>query len=157
YAAHSPAAKTPQPAGKAVRCALSAAHLCTTGDTRYGAKAAAEQAAQALAWSAVAALPPHVLARPTWDAALAAAGAAQCDLLRELFNPLWQPVRRARAWLRWGEGAVPRLAQEVYDEGRFHEMPVLADALEDAGCDHAVVLRHCRQGGHVRGCWALDL
>ena len=35
---------------------------------------------------------------------------------------------------------------------------VLADALEDAGCDSQELLAHCRGGGpHVRGCWAVDL
>jgi hypothetical protein len=37
-------------------------------------------------------------------------------------------------------------------------MPILADALEDAGCDNADILSHCRQpGAHVRGCWVVDL
>jgi hypothetical protein len=37
-------------------------------------------------------------------------------------------------------------------------MPILADALEDAGCDNADILQHCRGAGeHVRGCWVVDL
>ncbi|OWK46791.1 hypothetical protein FRUB_00490 [Fimbriiglobus ruber] len=37
-------------------------------------------------------------------------------------------------------------------------MPILADALEDAGCDNIDLLAHCRgTGPHVRGCWAIDL
>ena len=37
-------------------------------------------------------------------------------------------------------------------------MPVLADALEEAGCQDAIILNHCREpGGHVRGCWVVDL
>ncbi len=37
-------------------------------------------------------------------------------------------------------------------------MPILADALEEAGCDNAEVLTHCREPGvHVRGCWVVDL
>jgi hypothetical protein len=40
----------------------------------------------------------------------------------------------------------------------FADLPILADALEDAGCTEAAVLAHCRGGGeHVRGCWAVDL
>jgi hypothetical protein len=36
-------------------------------------------------------------------------------------------------------------------------MGVLADALEEAGCDNADVLDHCRKPGeHVRGCWVID-
>ena len=37
-------------------------------------------------------------------------------------------------------------------------MPILADALQDAGCDNEDILSHCRgEGPHVRGCWVLDL
>ena len=37
-------------------------------------------------------------------------------------------------------------------------LAVLADALEEAGCDNADLLSHLRgPGPHVRGCWALDL
>ena len=49
------------------------------------------------------------------------------------------------------------VARAIYDEGRFGDLPVLADALEDAGCDDAAILSHLRTPGrHVRGCWALD-
>ena len=45
----------------------------------------------------------------------------------------------------------------IYDEGAFDRLPVLADALEDAGCV-GVLPTHLRQTGeHPRGCWALDL
>ncbi|WP_255359505.1 hypothetical protein [Gemmata sp. SH-PL17] len=37
-------------------------------------------------------------------------------------------------------------------------MPILGDALQDAGCDSADVLNHCREPAvHVRGCWVVDL
>jgi hypothetical protein len=53
---------------------------------------------------------------------------------------------------------VPRLARGLYEEGRFADLPVLADALEEAGCADERLLGHCRSGGaHVRGCWVLDL
>jgi hypothetical protein len=43
-------------------------------------------------------------------------------------------------------------------EVRFADMPILADALEEAGCADAAILGHCRGGGeHVRGCWVVDL
>jgi hypothetical protein len=49
-------------------------------------------------------------------------------------------------------------AAEIYETQRFHEMPILADALEDAGCDDPDILSHCREpGAHARGCWVLDL
>jgi hypothetical protein len=46
----------------------------------------------------------------------------------------------------------------MYDSRDFAAMPILADALQDAGCDHADILAHCRgDGPHVRGCWVVDL
>jgi hypothetical protein len=45
-----------------------------------------------------------------------------------------------------------------YDERAFERLPILADALMDAGCDNADILAHCRgPGPHERGCWAVDL
>jgi len=50
------------------------------------------------------------------------------------------------------------LAREVYESRDFGPMPVLADALEDAGCVEPEILAHCRgEGPHVRGCWVVDL
>jgi hypothetical protein len=50
------------------------------------------------------------------------------------------------------------LARSIYDEHRFVEMPILADALEEAGCTDPDILSHCRgPGPHVRGCWPVDL
>ena len=44
------------------------------------------------------------------------------------------------------------------DAREFGNLPVLADALQDAGCENADVLDHCRgPGSHVRGCWVVDL
>ncbi len=98
-----------------------------------------------------------------WEAADAVAAAlqgnehsAQSALLREIFgNPLRPPA--PTSWARWGEGTLLRLAQTIYEEQRWAELQVLADALEDAGCDDPAVLEHCRgPGEHVRGCWVLD-
>jgi hypothetical protein len=51
------------------------------------------------------------------------------------------------------------LATGIYEERAFDRMPILADALEDAGCDNTDIIAHCRdpKGGHVRGCWVVDL
>jgi hypothetical protein len=50
------------------------------------------------------------------------------------------------------------MAQVIYDERKFEDLPFLADALEEAGCDNADILNHCRgPGPHVRGCWVVDL
>jgi hypothetical protein len=50
------------------------------------------------------------------------------------------------------------MARQMYDSRDFSMMPVLADALEEAGCANEGILRHCRQPAeHVRGCWIVDL
>ena len=44
------------------------------------------------------------------------------------------------------------------EDREFGRLPVLADALEEAGCTTEAILSHCRQPGeHVRGCWVVDL
>src|SRR5215468_1921083 len=82
---------------------------------------------------------------------------AQATLLRDLFGNPFRRVALDRAVLTWYGHTVPRLARGLYEERAFDQLPVLADALEDAGCDDASVLAHCRgPGPHVRGCWVLD-
>jgi hypothetical protein len=84
---------------------------------------------------------------------------AQVSLLRDIFGPLpFQPVTIHAHVLAWNDRLVVRLAQAIYDERRWADLPILADALLDAGCDQEEVLAHCRAGGdHVRGCWVVDL
>jgi hypothetical protein len=80
-----------------------------------------------------------------------------CDLLRDIFGNPFRPVAVDPAWLAWNGGTVPAIARRVYDDRAFHDLPILADALEDAGCDSPDVLAHCRgDGPHVRGCWVVD-
>jgi hypothetical protein len=83
--------------------------------------------------------------------------AAQADLIREIFgNPFRPAPGLDPAWLAWGGGTPPALALVIYEERAFDRLPVLADALEDAGCTSAELLEHLRGSGpHVRGCWAL--
>jgi hypothetical protein len=58
----------------------------------------------------------------------------------------------------WRTNTVLTLARQMYELREFSAMPILADALQDAGCDSADVLDHCRgDGPHVRGCWVVDL
>jgi hypothetical protein len=80
------------------------------------------------------------------------------DLLREIFwNPFgWKLVDPA--WFSWNDGAARKLAQTIYDRRAFDLLPILADALEDAGCADPDIVGHLRgPGPHVRGCWVLDL
>jgi hypothetical protein len=62
------------------------------------------------------------------------------------------------AWLAWNGGTVAKLAEVIYTERRWGDLPVLADALEDGGCADTALLGHLRgPGPHARGCHALDL
>jgi hypothetical protein len=108
------------------------------------------------------------------DAAIAADRVAdeeraeQCRLMRDILGNPFSPIppkkgRRAweeqrRVWLGKNEQAAAKLAEVVYRERRFEDLPILADALEEAGCDVTGILVHLRDPGpHVLGCWGLDL
>ena len=82
--------------------------------------------------------------------------AAQLRLLRDIVGNPFRPVAFAPAWRT--DTAV-LLARQMYDARDFGAMPILADALQDAGCDSDAILNHCRDTAqvHVRGCWAVDL
>jgi hypothetical protein len=59
---------------------------------------------------------------------------------------------------RWLTSSVLDLAQTIHNERAFERLPILADALMDAGCDSEELIDHCRsEGPHLRGCWAVDL
>jgi hypothetical protein len=58
----------------------------------------------------------------------------------------------------WRSPVVARLASECYESGTYDRLPILADALEDEGCQAVELLAHLRgPGPHARGCWAVDL
>lgn len=84
--------------------------------------------------------------------------ARACALLREIFGErgrlLVEPEWRAE----WRTDTVLALARQMYESEQFGAMPILADALQDAGCDNSKILAHCRDphATHVRGCWVLD-
>jgi hypothetical protein len=112
-------------------------------------------AAQAL--RAVAAL----AADDPWEAAWGVAregvnllGPEACDLIRELFrNPFCQGGFNPC----WRTTDAVSVARGISDDEAFDRLPLLADALLDAGCDDEAMLAHCQADGlHVRGCWALD-
>ena len=96
--------------------------------------------------------------------------AYQSRLFRDLIA--FRPVEIDPAWLAWGGNQVTALARAIHDEQRWQDMPVLADALEEAGCLDESILEHCRSTRtevgpnssrtepapiHARGCWLLDL
>jgi hypothetical protein len=81
----------------------------------------------------------------------------QATVLRDVLGPPSQVPEVVPGWLAWGEGTVPRLAAGIRAEQAFDQLSILADALEDAGCQESAVLAHCRGSGpHVRGCWVLS-
>jgi hypothetical protein len=83
---------------------------------------------------------------------------SQSDLLRDIFGNPFRAVRIDPSWLACKDQILVKLAQAIYDERAFDRLPILADALEDAGCTDADILGHCRSPGpHVRGCWVVDL
>jgi hypothetical protein len=91
----------------------------------------------------------------SWDASFKAEGAEQAELLRDIVGNPFRPVAFAPAWRTDTAVAV---ARQIYDSRDFDAMPILADALQEAGCEDEQVLTHCREPrAHVRGCWVCDL
>ncbi|MGF1582606.1 MAG: hypothetical protein ACFCD0_25055 [Gemmataceae bacterium] len=82
----------------------------------------------------------------------------QCELLRCMFgNPFQKDPFILPHWKTWNNGTVTRLAHSIYQQKNFGHLPVLADALEEAGCDDETLLDHCRTTTvHTRGCYVLD-
>ena len=82
-------------------------------------------------------------------------GVEQHPLIRDIFGNPFRPVTFDA---RWRTSDVVGLARAIYDEQAFERMPILADALMDAGCEDEQIIGHCRgDGPHVRGCWVVDL
>jgi hypothetical protein len=86
----------------------------------------------------------------------AAESAAHCDIIRDIFG---NPFRKVKFNKKWRTDTATTLARQMYESRDFGAMPILADALQDAGCDNDDVLNHCRDTSqvHVRGCWVVDL
>jgi hypothetical protein len=78
----------------------------------------------------------------------------QAKLLRDIIP---YPLRPAVMEPSWLTATVVAIARGIYDDRAFDRLPILADALMDAGCEVPEVLDHCRgEGPHVRGCWVVD-
>jgi hypothetical protein len=100
--------------------------------------------------------PDDERSRAVFDEGHAKGERIQADILREVIGNPFRPVALDPAW---PTDTVLALARQMYDARDFGAMPILADALQDAGCDSADVLDHCRDASavHVRGCWVVDL
>ena len=76
------------------------------------------------------------------------------SIIRDIFGNPFCPVTFAH---EWRTDIAVALAKPMYNSRDFSAMPILADALQDAGCENEDVLNHCRsEGPHVRGCWVVD-
>jgi hypothetical protein len=79
----------------------------------------------------------------------------QATVFRDIFGNPFRPVAFDPSWRT---STAVGLADQMYGSRDFSAMPILADAIQDAGCDSADILDHCRgPGPHVRGCWVVDL
>lgn len=96
-----------------------------------------------------------VLRAADWSCALR----EQAHILRDVTGYLYHPLVVTPTWLfAHGGDIVRQLAQAIYQDRTFADLPILADALEDTGCTDGVILDHLRgPGPHARGCWVLDL
>jgi hypothetical protein len=85
----------------------------------------------------------------------AAERARQVPLVHELFG---DPFSRAKLDPAWRTDTAVSIARTAYEKREFGALPILADALQDAGCNHDCLLTHLRDtvAPHYRGCWALD-
>jgi hypothetical protein len=93
-----------------------------------------------------------------FSVAFTEAGFTQAELFRDVVGNPFHQVSLDPSWLTWNDGTVPRIAQAIYNDRSFHRMPMLADALAEAGCMGGGILVHCREPrDHVPGCWVLDL
>lgn len=101
------------------------------------------------------------MSEDAYTAALCAEGvsntkelAVHANLFRDLFGNPFRPVAFSP---EWRTDTAIALARTMYESRDFSAMPILADALQDAGCDNDDVLSHCRSANpHARGCWVVD-
>ncbi len=122
--------------------AATAAWACVTPDAWVAAHSSVYNASRACLEAAVE--PPYL-----------AEVVLLCDLLRDIAG---NPFRRVVLESSWVTPTVRAVASTIYEQRGFADLPILADALEEAGCTSADMLGHCRSGGkHVCGCWVVDL
>jgi hypothetical protein len=147
------AAQTGRPPSDAAEAACFEMAVNDLGMTG-AADAAADAAAHATATTAY-----QEAAGYDYDpAAISAERVEQYRLLADIVGNPFHPTTLDPVWTAWKDAPVVRLAQGIYEERAFDRLPILADALEKAGCTDRDILDHCRgPGTHVRGCWVIDL
>jgi hypothetical protein len=101
----------------------------------------------------------HTDQNVSWNQVRLKERAEQCCLLRDVVGMLpFKSLSVDSSWLSWSDAVVVKLAQGIYDNRAFDQLPILADALEEAGCTTMDILTHLRgTGPHVLGCWVVDL
>ncbi len=130
-----------------------AAAAATAWEFRDGASPL-EHAADALAWEGNSGIVSRVVRRRIENRRITELN-YQAQLTRDIFGNPFRPVAFDP---RWRTSDTVGLAQAMYDDRAFDRLPILADALMDAGCEDEQIISHCRsEGPHVRGCWVVDL
>ncbi len=117
----------------------------------FGADCDSYQAAAGLMWAVAADKARNLLAglRSGYSVTVLA-------YMRDIFG---NPFRKIAFSPDWRSTDAVAIARTMYESRDFSAMPILADALQDAGCDNEDILAHCRDTSapHVRGCWVVDL
>ena len=81
----------------------------------------------------------------------------QAAMMREVAGNPFRATVITDEWKQWHGGCLVRLARDIYDTRTFHDVPILGDILEDAGCTEIELMDHCRKDNvHALGCWVLD-
>jgi hypothetical protein len=81
----------------------------------------------------------------------------QVHFVRDVLGNPFRATVFAPEWRHYQGGIVEQIARQIDEERAYRELPILGDALEEAGCDNDAILTHCRvPGEHVRGCWVVD-
>jgi hypothetical protein len=134
-----------------------ALHVVHEDEAFFGLGDEALNAADAPAWAAQRPVEAIRAVIALQRALGAGEGPAQADLLRCIAGNPFRPVAGGLVARGSGSNMVIAIAEGAYEERAFDRLPVLADALEDAGCADEQALGHLRgPGTHARGCWVID-
>jgi hypothetical protein len=139
----------------AVHAARSAYHVVSS--SRFSVRMCASAAVEAVTYTGKPIQADAPLCRGNFPPT--AEPAAQCALLRDLSGRLRRPsLHLTGPVLGWGNGAARKVAEGIYRDHDWGDLPIVADALEEGGCEDQDILSHLRgPGPHVRGCWVVDL